>query len=678
MVPLSQAGSLCHVNAPLHLILGLSFLCGWSSVASAQAPDSATPDVAAVAQEFPPTPASEQSSPAKTEATAPPLVSEQKSVAERFSRLEILLLRSADLEAGENPTRAALLQQAVQLSKQAELTELLADAAARLEQGQYSEAIEKQKLSRESLKRLLELLQSENREERIREQRDEVRRWIEETDRLLRLQSSLRGRTEGGQDTEQAAQDQEKLANKAAEIADELPSDQSAAATDSPSTDTNESDPNASEPPNTDSIDPNSQDSKPSDSEPSDSKPSDSKPSDSKPSDSEPSDSKPSDSKPSDSKPSDSKPSDSKPSDSKPSDSKPSDSKPSDSKPSDSKPSDSKPSDSKPSDSKPSDSKPSDSQPSDSKPSDSKPSDSQPSDSQPDKSSEESSQQQPAPQSPTERAKQKIEQAKERMKEAEEELKQAEREGAIEKQREAEERLREAIEELEEILRQLREEEVERSLASLETRLRRMLEMQTRVLEETTRLQEITGDGSGRQVQITASKLSLDELKILAEGERALLLLREEGSSAAFPEAIEQLNVDIQSVSDLLRSADVGPLTVLIEQEIVSSLEEMVEALVQVQKENREKQQQQQPGQQPPGEPGDQPLVDKLAELRLIRTLQVRINNRTNTLSKMLEDPADPTGQVAEKEVVEQLQSLAQRQSSIQQVTRDIVVGKGE
>jgi hypothetical protein len=658
VVPLSQAGSLCHVNAPLHLILGLSFLCGWSSVASAQAPDSATPDVAAVAQEFPPTPASEQSSPAKTEATAPPLVSEQKSVAERFSRLEILLLRSADLEAGENPTRAALLQQAVQLSKQAELTELLADAAARLEQGQYSEAIEKQKLSRESLKRLLELLQSENREERIREQRDEVRRWIEETDRLLRLQSSLRGRTEGGQDTEQAAQDQEKLANKAAEIADELPSDQSAAATDSPSTDTNESDPNASEPPNTDSIDPNSQDSKPSDSEPSDSKPSDSKPSDSKPSDSEPSDSKPSDSKPSDSKPSDSKPSDSKPSDSKPSDSKPSDSKPSDSKPSDSQPSDS--------------------QPSDSKPSDSKPSDSQPSDSQPDKSSEESSQQQPAPQSPTERAKQKIEQAKERMKEAEEELKQAEREGAIEKQREAEERLREAIEELEEILRQLREEEVERSLASLETRLRRMLEMQTRVLEETTRLQEITGDGSGRQVQITASKLSLDELKILAEGERALLLLREEGSSAAFPEAIEQLNVDIQSVSDLLRSADVGPLTVLIEQEIVSSLEEMVEALVQVQKENREKQQQQQPGQQPPGEPGDQPLVDKLAELRLIRTLQVRINNRTNTLSKMLEDPADPTGQVAEKEVVEQLQSLAQRQSSIQQVTRDIVVGKGE
>ena len=163
-----------------------------------------------------------------------------------------------------------------------------------------------------------------------------------------------------------------------------------------------------------------------------------------------------------------------------------------------------------------------------------------------------------------------------------------------------------------------------------------------------------------------------------AEGERALLLLREEGSSAAFPEAIEQINIDIQSVSDRLQTADVGPLTVVIEEEIVSSLEEMVEALVQVQKENREKQQQPPNQSQPQGEPGDQPLVDKLAELRLIRTLQVRINNRTNTLSKMLDDPADPTGQVAEKDVLDQLHGLATRQASIQTVTRDIVVGKGE
>ncbi len=661
------------VFATLCLLIGLNLLRGWSVSTIAQDPKSASNDAADVAQESPASPAADATPPVEAGASRPPLASEQKNVAERFRRLETLLLRSAELEAGENPTRSALLQQAVQLSKQAELTELLADAASRLQEGQYSEAIEKQKLSRESLKRLLELLQSENREQRIREQRDEVRRWIEETDRLLRLQSSLRGRTEGGQETEQAAQDQEKLANKATDIAGELQSEHPTAE--------NQASPVPTDTPHPDPNSPESKDSIPNAPNPEDSTPSDSKPSESKPSESKPSESKPSESKPSDSQPSDSKSSESQPSDSKSSESKPSDSKSSDSKSSDSKSSDSKPRDSEPSDSKPSDSKPSDSEPGDSKSNDS--------------SDELSAPPPEPPQSPTERAKQKIEQAKEKMKEAEQELKKAEREGAIERQREAEDRLREAIEELEEILRQLREEEVERSLASLETRLRRMLEMQTRVLEETTRLREIAGDGAGRQVQITALGMfylgddhgfvcnaggpeSLDELKILAEGERALLLLREEGSSAAFPEAIEQLNLDIHSVAERLQSADVGPLTVVIEQEIVSSLEEMVEALVQVQKENREKQKQQQPGQQPPGEPGDQPLVDKLAELRLVRTLQVRINNRTNTLSKMLEDPTDPTGQAAEQDLTEQLQSLAQRQSSIQQVTRDIVVGKGE
>ncbi len=73
-------------------------------------------------------------------------------MAGRFARLEDLLLRSAELESAENPTRAALLQQAVQLSKQAQLSDLLAKAASNLEKRQFSEAIEQQKTSRENLK----------------------------------------------------------------------------------------------------------------------------------------------------------------------------------------------------------------------------------------------------------------------------------------------------------------------------------------------------------------------------------------------------------------------------------------------------------------------------------------------------------------------------------------------
>ena len=264
------------------------------------------------------------------------------------------------------------------------------------------------------------------------------------------------------------------------------------------------------------------------------------------------------------------------------------------------------------------------------------------------------------------------------MGEAKQALDAAERKGAVEKQREAEAELRSAIEALEEILRQLREEEIERSLASLETRLRRMLEMQNKAFEETQRLQEITGEQATRQIEIRASKLAGEERRILNEGERAFLLLREEGSSAAFPEAMEQVNTDIGNVAERLARADIGKLTTTIEQEIISSLEEMVAALVQVQKEQKEKKQKEQPGQPPQGEPGEQPLVDKLAELRLIRTLQVRINNRTNTLSQMLDDPADVVGQVTAAEVLVEVKALAKRQASIQQVARDIVTGADE
>lgn len=623
--------------------------------------------------------------------TPPPLATEQKQVAERFSRLEALLLRSADLEAGENPARAALLQQAVQLSKQAALTEQLADAASRLEQGQFSEAIEKQKTSRENLKRLLELLQSENREKRIREERDEVRRWIEETDRLLRLQSSLRGRTEGGQETEQAAKDQEKLADKASDISQELNGEESTQKNQDDSADSNSPESNSADPEEkSDSSDPSS---KPTNESSEKQTPGSEENNDSKSGDkgNEQKDSKQDANK--DSEPSGDQTKNETPADKKsPERTGDKDSSKGDSAKQDAnsdtqkgkepgQPSDATESPKNPADaSGDPDSKQPAGQPP--QPGQQQPSQQKSNQGSPGQSGKPSDEVQPAPpQSPTQRAKQKIEQAQKNMKEPQQELESAKREGAVEKQREAEERLREAIEELEEILRQLREEEVERSLASLETRLRRMLAMQTKVLEETNRLQEITGDAAIRQVQIAASKLALDERKVLAEGERAFLLLREEGSSAAFPEALEQLNADISSVVDRLNKGDVGALTVNIEQEIVSSIEEMVEALVQVQKDKRDKKQQDQPapGQGPAGgEPGDQPLVDKLAELRLIRTLQLRINNRTSTLSKLLADPNDPIGQAAESDVQQQLKGLAERQSSIQGVTRDIVVGKGE
>ena len=526
-----------------------------------------------------------------------PLAGAQEQLAQQLSRLEALLLRSADLEALDNPTRAALLQQAVGLSKEAQLSELLEKAAESLLSNQLSEAIDQQKASREALKRLLELLQSENREKRVREQRDQVRRWIEDADRLLRLQSSLRGRTEGGQDSEQAAKDQQQLADKATQIASDLSdSDKSPDQSEgTPQSDQKQSSPSTEK-------------------------------------------------------------------------------QPADSKSNPEQASDGQPSKNQQTDGQKSESQQSEGQQSEGQQSEGQQSEGQQSGQSKGQASE--GQQPQQPQSPTERAGQQIQQAQQRMEEARQELERSQREGAIEKQREAEQNLREAIEQLEEILRQLREEEVKRSLETLETRLRRMLEMQNKVFEETQRLHEIAGDQPDRQVFTRAATIARDQQKVSAEGERALLLLKEEGSSAAFPEALTQVNSDSASVAIRLEAGDVSKVTLVVQEDIVQALQEMVEAISKLRKDNQQRSEQNQ--QQPGGgsmDPEMQPLIDKLAELRLIRTLQMRVNKRTQTISQMLADPSDPVGQAQAENLKLDLKELSRRQESIEQVTRNVAQG---
>jgi hypothetical protein len=154
-----------------------------------------------------------------------------------------------------------------------------------------------------------------------------------------------------------------------------------------------------------------------------------------------------------------------------------------------------------------------------------------------------------------------------------------------------------------------------------------------------------------------------------------LLLLEEEGSSVAFPEALDQLLVDVQQTIERLAAADLGPVTLAVQDDIVAGLEEMLEALSEVQREREEKRQQEEAGQAPQnlGEGGEEPLVGALAELRLIRTLQMRVNRRTQTLAQQLADPTDPVGQVDQPLQAEQLRELGVRQQKIQQVVRDIL-----
>ena len=260
------------------------------------------------------------------------------------------------------------------------------------------------------------------------------------------------------------------------------------------------------------------------------------------------------------------------------------------------------------------------------------------------------------------------------MQEAIDELNKAKRDNATEKMEEAEKELEEAKKELEEILRQLREEEVDSKLKLLEERFRAMLEQQVRVNQSTDKLALTPKEARTTEFEISANRLAGDQKIIATAAGRALLLLKEDGTSIAFPMTVEEMQQDMIQVATRLSAAKVNTVTQEIEADIVETLNELIEALVQRQQDQEEEQQQQeQQQQQQQGEPGEEPLVDQIAELKMLKSLQQRIYNRHQRYSKYLVDPNDPIGVSQEPDVVAALERLADRQAQLTDIARQLV-----
>ena len=354
-------------------------------------------------------------------------------------------------------------------------------------------------------------------------------------------------------------------------------------------------------------------------------------------------------------------------------DSEPSEGEPSEEQPSEGESSEGDPSEGEPSEGEPSEGEPSEGQPSEGQPSEGQPSEGQPSEGEP---SEGESQEPQESDSVQER----IDAAQKRMQEAIDELNKAKRDDATEKMEEAEKELEEAKKELEEILRQLREEEVDSKLKLLEERFRAMLEQQVRVNESTDKLALTPKETRTTEFEISANRLAGDQKIIATAAGRALLLLKEDGTSIAFPVTVEELQQDMIQVANRLSAAKVNTVTQEIEADIIETLNELIEALVQRQQDQEQEQQQQeqQQQQQQQGEPGEEPLVDQIAELKMLKSLQQRIYNRHQRYSKYLVDPNDPIGVSQEPDVVAALERLADRQAQLTDIARQLVNEKNK
>ncbi|MDA8744049.1 hypothetical protein N9N28_05400 [Rubripirellula amarantea] len=551
------------------------------------------------------------------------LAQRQLGVANRYQRLEELLLRLADVEAAENPERAALLRRAARQSRDKFVLEKLQTASESLRNQEFQKAVESQGDAQEQLASLLKLLMSEDRSKRIRDEKERYAKLIKDLKRNLNNQRSARARTENGADLKQVEKEQKDVTQRSQELNDRMK---------------DEGDENASDFESDDQAKPEDQ----------------AADSESKSGDDESKDGQTKE-----------------PGEMQQGESEQSESEQSESKLGESKEGESKEGESKEAESKESPSAESESQQGESQQGESQQGEQQQGQSQ---QSDQSQPQTPEqPKTPEQEVQQQLEQAIKKMQQAEEELKKAQREPATEKQREAEENLRAAIDRLEQILRQLREEEMQRELAKLESRLRKMAQMQVDVLEKTKLLASVPKSQRDRTTDLKAGDLAFDEKKITLEADRAMLLLREEGSSVAFPEVVSQIRADTTRVAERLARAQIDTVTQGIQQDILAALEEMIAALQKAQRDLEKQRQEQQQGQ--PGQPGqgEQPLVEAIAELKLLRTMETRIKSTTDRYSGLLE-----SGESSGDEVLPLLQDLSERQNRLYQITRDLVLKRNQ
>lgn len=580
----------------------------------------------------------------------------QRSISARYQRFSKTLTQLHGYMKETDPARAELLMRVIGKSNEFRVDSQMEMILQLLSQEnpQFGSVVERQEDLIQSLLNLLDVLQSEDERQRIADEIARIEALIGDLNKLVVEQKEVRAGTERGRPLDGLEQRQRGVTEKTENLADRIDRE------DRERREQAEAERNGEQ---------GDQDGMPSAGGESDSEKSDK-------GDSSEGDSagKPGEKSPQDAEQGADKPTEASPEKS-PSD--PADPSDSAGKPQDGKPQEGAPSEG---DSSPADpSEPSEGMPSEGAPSDPQQQQQNGQQQQQDGQQPPSEGQQQSPQdrqsSPSQQdegptpGREEIETAIERMQRAIDELKEENRDGASREQDQAIAELEKAKAQLEEILRQLREEEQKILLADLEARFRKMLLMQINVRKSTAQIQELPEDQRLPRHRARATQLARDEREIMIDADKALILLREEGTSVAFPEAVVQIRDDMQTVAERLNNFEVDELTVAIEDDIIEALEELVEALrkemERMEEQDQQDQDQQEGAEQDPG------LVDLIAELKLLRSLQYRVNRRTQQLGRTIEGE-----QASERGLLTMLSQLAERQARIQRATYDLSVGK--
>ncbi len=254
--------------------------------------------------------------------------------------------------------------------------------------------------------------------------------------------------------------------------------------------------------------------------------------------------------------------------------------------------------------------------------------------------------------------------ASQHMQNASQSLKKNSPSAASKEQKQADEELKKAQEEIEKRLNELGEKLDNETIVRLEDIFNEMLTRQRQTSAHTV---QFDADHQGeknselkRADRLTLRRLTQEERDLAELAQQALVLIEKDGTSISFPVVVANMQDNLQHIATRIEEAETGAYTQTLQLEVQKTLEELIDAL-QVAKKNGSGGGQCKPGNCKPA------LLPNTAELKLLRSLQLRVNRRTKAF-----DEARPNGHLDEarrKEVV----AISQVQKDLAGMVRNII-----
>lgn len=217
----------------------------------------------------------------------------------------------------------------------------------------------------------------------------------------------------------------------------------------------------------------------------------------------------------------------------------------------------------------------------------------------------------------------------------------------------------------EKLLNRLRAEIKKRTLEGLQ----QMLEGQVAVRQSTERLAPRAATG-GRAVLNSITALAGQEQKLIVIGDGLTALVEETEFGIALPAALRSITEGMAEVKEALAATNTSPETIEAQKQIEQDLEDLLAAMKQLPANGGEGN-----GRRSNNSPSERErqLNKIIAELRIVRLLQVRLNRDTKETDEHRPTSAEITAALTKK--IEQLRG---RQEDVHDVTERIAIERGD